>query len=207
MKEESLEAMAEELAARRNDPRTPWVVRRALLEPGLTLRVYLALEEADSPVLSGRWPTEDAEAMAGAFCRAWELVFPGECMPSAEGLPEGLARLQEAVTGAFATVMPMRFAGQREESPAPPDGLGWVARVVGRFVGLGWRLEEVLDVPLGALFVLLAGMAAAEGATCAGQDYRERSAFSEPMDHDAKHGEGEESAPEDGKESEDRIHT
>jgi hypothetical protein len=181
MTTEQLRAEAERLAAERSDSRTPAVVRRALLEPdGLTLRGYLALEEADSPLLGRRpWPVEDAGAMAEAFCTAWEAVCPGRSvpMPSEKGTPQALALMAAALTRAFSTLMPMRFpksdAHQNASAPVS-DGLGWVARVLGRLAGLGWKPHEVLDLPMDRMFLLLAGISAADGAECAGEDYRTR---------------------------------
>ena len=206
MTDEELEAAADDLAARRNDPRTPAIVRRAFLGergsrvegrgdesegsarlPALTLRRYLALEEAASPVLDGRWPSGDPHAMTEAFCTAWATVFPGRSIPDAEGLQDAMAELQAAVRRSFSTVMPMRFPKVRgaEERAEAPDGLGWVARTVGRFVALGWRPDDVLDLPMDQLFILAAALAAHEGADCAGQDYREREGGEESGDRKA----------------------
>ena len=176
MTDEELQEAADDLAARRNDPRTPAIVRRAFLGRAMTLRTYLALEDAASPVLSGDWPVDRPEAMAEAFCTAWATVFPGRSIPDAEGLQDAMAELQAAVRRSFSTVMPMRFPKVRgaAERTEAPDGLGWVARTVGRFVALGWRPEDVLDLPMDQLFILNAALAANEGADCAGEDYRER---------------------------------
>ena len=146
------------------------------LDSPLTLRAYLALEEAASPVLDGRWPSDDPRAMAEAFCTAWATVFPGRSIPDAKGLQDALELLHAEVERAFSTVMPMRFprrpgdAVRAEQS----DGLGWAARLIGRFVALGWRPDEVLDLPMDQLFILSAALYAQEGADCAGEDYRER---------------------------------
>lgn len=170
---DALSAEADRLAALRADGRTPAVVRRACLRRGLTLRRWLALEEADSPLISGRWPTGDAEAMAKAFCTAWETVFPGRCIPPAEDLGAAMAELNAEVERAFSTVMPMRWprvAGAAEKADAP-DGLGWVVRLLARFP---YPPDVTLDMPMDLLFALAAGSSANEGAECAGQDYRER---------------------------------
>jgi hypothetical protein len=170
-----LEAEADRVAALRADPRTPGIVRRAFVRPGaLTLRRFLALEEAASPVLDGQWPTGDAAAMADAFCTAWGIVFPGREIPPAADLGTAIAELAAEVTRAFSTVMPMRFP-RTPGAPArsePPDGLGWVARLWARLVSAG--LTDPLDTPLDQLFILAAALSANEGADCAGEDYRER---------------------------------
>ncbi len=179
-----LEAEAERIAARRADTRTPGVVRRAFLaRSGLTLRTYLALEDAASPVLTRRWPSDDPRAMAEAFCTAWATVFPGRSIPDAEGLQEALELLHMAVERAFCTVMPMRFPRRPGDAvrAEQTDGLGWAARLVGRFVALGWRPDEVLDLPMDQLFILSAAVQAHEGADCAGEDYRERETGGEKL--------------------------
>jgi hypothetical protein len=198
-----LEAEADRLAALRTDPRTPAVVRRAFLRPGaITLRKFLALEDAASPVLDGRWPAEDPEAMAEAFCTAYAIVFPGEPVPPAAELSRAIERMVEEVRRGFSTVMPMRWPRQHGADPAPAreDGLGWVARFIARFP---YPPDQVLDTPLDQLFILAAAQNANEGADCAGEDYRERSvegrgssvegsaavAFAE-NDEDGEHAEG-----------------
>jgi hypothetical protein len=176
---EELEAEAERIAALRNDPRTPAIVRRAFLRPCvLTLRKYLALEDADSPVLTGRWSASDAGALAGEFLTAWGIVYPARAVPAAQHLGEAISEMDEAVIQAFATVMPMRFPRTPGAHAVhePSDGLGWGARMVARFVGMGWRTDDVLDLPLDLLFIVSAGLQANEGAECAGDDYRERNA-------------------------------
>ena len=178
MTPEELTAEADRIAALRNDPRTPAIVRRALLEPGgLTLRGYLRLEAAGSPLLSGAWPpTEDVASMAQGFCTAWEIVFPGRELPPASSLVAGIAEMQAEVSRGFSTVMPMRFPRSPGASATTeaPDGLGWVARLLGCFTALGWRVDDVLDLPLDVLFVLVAALQGNEGAESAGEDYRER---------------------------------
>lgn len=171
----NLEAEADRIAALRADPRTPAVVRRALLRPGgLTLRKLLALEDAGSPVLDGRWPADDAAAMAQAFCTAWEILFPGRDIPPASDLGVAINEMADEVARGFSTVMPMRFPKVGGDS-APPssDGLGWVARFVARFA---YPPDLTLDMPLDQLFILAAAQSANEGAECVGEDYRERKA-------------------------------
>ncbi len=174
---EELEQEAEALAEARRDPRTPAVVRRALLRPGgLTLRQWLELEEAGSPVLSGQWPVGDAAEWAQRFCEAYAMVFPGRELPPPTEVAGGVREMEEATLRSFCTVMPMRFpqpAGVETRVP-PPDGLGWVARLLGTFVAVGWQPAEVLETPLEVLFMLQASLAAHEGAESVGQDYRER---------------------------------
>ena len=202
---EELTAEADRLAAARADARTPAIVRRAWLRPGaLTLRRFLALEEAASPVLSGLWPLEDAGAFAEAFSVAWGILFPERPLPAAADVAAGIGEMLEEVQRGFSTVMSMRFpryGRERETESHAVDGLGWAVRLV---ASLPWPPATVLDMPLDEVFMLVAGRAAVEGAECAGQDYRERLAFSEPMDHDAQHDQGEESAPEENQESEER---
>jgi hypothetical protein len=172
-----LEAAADELAAQRNDPRTPAVVRRALLEPGcLTLRDYLALEQAGSPLLAGAWPTEDPAAMAQAFCTAHAIVFPGREIPPPQALAGAIEEMEAVVSRGLSTVMAMRFRKPPGTplSPESPDGLGWVARLLGRFAARCWKPDDVLDLPMDQLFILSAAIFLHEGAECAGVDYRER---------------------------------
>ncbi|TSA32141.1 MAG: hypothetical protein D4R65_10100 [Verrucomicrobiaceae bacterium] len=173
MTTEELAAEADRIAALRADPRTPAVVRRAFLRPGgLTLRKFLALEEVGSPALDGRWPSDDAAAMAQAFCTAWEILFPGRDVPPAAELARSIAEMADEVNRGFSTVMPMRFprAGTDGASPSQ-DGLGWVARFVARFT---FPVDTTLDMPMDQLFILAAAQSANEGADCAGEDYRER---------------------------------
>ena len=199
MTPEELQAEADRIAALRNDPRTPAVVRRALLGGGLTLRQFLALEEADSPALSGRWPVEDPAAMARDFCHAWETIFPTQPLPQPGDLEDALDAIAAAILRAFSTVMPMRFPRTPGAAPVqePPDGLGWVARLLGRFAAIGWQPQTVLDTPLDTLFLLTASLQAHEGAHCAGQDYRERLSVEGIA---KKHGE-----PKDEKEEADSV--
>jgi hypothetical protein len=177
MTPEELQAEADRIAALRNDPRTPAVVRRAFVRRGgVSLRGYLALEEAGSPVLSGAWPVEDAGQMAEAFCAGWGIVFPERAVPPASELAQAIGEMAAEVSRGFSTVMPMRFPRTPGATPVhePHDGLGWVARLLGRFVALGWKPDDVLDLPLDQLFVLNAALQANEGADSAGEDYRER---------------------------------
>ena len=174
MTTEELEAEADRVAALRADPRTPAVVRRAFLRPcAITLRKFLALEDAASPVLDGRWPFEDSAAMADAFCTAFAIVYPGEPVPEAAELSRAIDRMVVAVRRGFSTVMPMRWPRNGADSaPRQEDGLGWVARFIAR---LPYLPETTLDIPMDQLFILAASMSANDGADCAGEDYRERS--------------------------------
>lgn len=175
----ALEQESERIAAARADTRTPAVVRRAMLRPGvLTLRRFLELEEAASPVLDGRWPRGNPAAMAEAFCTARAILFPGEDLPAADGLQSALSEMQAEVDRAFSTVMPMRFPRRPGDAlvPPSPDGLGWVVRMLGRFVALGWKPADVLDLPMDQLFILRASLQANDGGECAGEDYRDRRA-------------------------------
>jgi hypothetical protein len=177
MTPEELQAEADRIAALRNDPRTPAVVRRAFVRGGgVSLRQFLALEDAGSAVLDGRWPLEDAAALAEAFLGGWGIVFPGREVPPASELARAIGEMAAEVSRGFSTVMPMRFPRTPGSTPVhePHDGLGWVARLVGRFVALGWKPDEVLDCPLDQLFILNAALQANEGADSAGEDYRER---------------------------------
>jgi hypothetical protein len=175
-----LEAAAEELAARRNDPRTRAVVRRALLGCGrdarapLTLRGYLVLQQHGSPLVTGgeAWAFDDAEVLSQQFCTAWAMVFPGRDLPPAGQFQSAVEQMAAQVARAFSTMMPMRSRGT--QTLAEPDGLGWVARVLGRFANAGILPDAVLDLPMDVMWLTLAGMAAAEGKECAGQDYHER---------------------------------
>jgi len=176
MKDEAteLEAAAERIAALRNDPRTAAVVRRAVVRPGaLTLRRYLALEDAGSPVLSGVWPWEDSEAMSQAFCTSFAILFPERKIPLAEDLAAAIAEMADEVVRGFSTVMQMKFPKPTQAAPPQAhDGLGWVARIWGRLVAAGVR--DPLDMPLDQVFILSAAMSANEGAETVGEDYRER---------------------------------
>ncbi|MEI6035104.1 MAG: hypothetical protein WCS65_12605 [Verrucomicrobiae bacterium] len=187
---DELEASADAIAARRADPRTSELVRRAFLTPGaLTLRKYLALEEEGSPLLSGNWPWEDPEAMAHAFCTAYAILFPEREIPPANLVGAAIAEMVAEVTRGFSTVMPMKFPRPPGAAPAHeyPDGIGWIARLVARLIATGFR--DPLDMPLDRLFILSAAMAANEGAECAGEDYRDRSAGGNPhRDPDPKEG-------------------
>lgn len=170
-----LEAEADRIAAARADSRTPRVVRRALLSgDGLTLRQYLQLEEAGSPLLHGGLAADDTRARAEAIYTAWLIVFPDRPIPAVDALPEARATLQAAIGRAFSTAMPMRWPLPGPTSAPRADGLGWVVCLIGRFVALGWLLDEILDSHLDALFLMQAGVLADEGYDCAGEDYRDR---------------------------------
>lgn len=176
MTPEELTAEADRIAELRNDARTPAVVRRACLVPGgLTLRQYLALEDAASPVVVGRWP-DDAAELVQAFCIAWAIVWPGRDLPDADGMKKGMRDMRGLVERAFATAMEMRFPRPpgAPVSQDPPDGLGWVTRLLARYVRTGWAMADILDTPLDALLLLTAGMLSLDGAYSAGEDYRER---------------------------------
>jgi len=169
----SLEAEADAIAARRADPRTPAVVRRAFLRPcAMTLYKFLQLEEAASPALTGQWPWADAEAMSQAFCTAFEIVFPERDIPVAADVVSVIAEIDAEVAQAFSTVMPMKFPTPPGSSPTlqPADGIGWVARIWARIGGH----PAQLDMPMDQIFILAAGMTANEGAECAGENYRDR---------------------------------
>jgi len=117
---DELEASADAIAARRADPRTSELVRRAFLTPGaLTLRKYLALEEEGSPLLSGNWPWEDPEAMAHAFCTAYAILFPEREIPPANLVGAAIAEMVAEVTRGFSTVTntPMASAGSPASWP------------------------------------------------------------------------------------------
>jgi hypothetical protein len=118
----------------------------------------------------------NVEEYAAQFVTAWGIVFPGESLPSASQLEESMERMADAVIQAFGTVMPMRFPRTPGARPVhePHDGLGWVARIVGRFVGMGWQTDDVLDLPMDQMFIFSAALQGNEGAECAGSDYRER---------------------------------
>ncbi|MEI6491593.1 MAG: hypothetical protein WCO94_03510 [Verrucomicrobiota bacterium] len=169
----SLEAEADAIAARRADPRTPAVVRRAFLRPcAMTLFKFLQLEEAASPALTGQWPWADPAAMAHAFCTAYEIVFPEREIPAAVNVGGAIAEIEAEIAQGFSTVMPMKFptAPGSSPTPIPADGIGWVARIWAR---LGGHPAQ-LDMPMDQIFILAAAMTANEGAECAGEDYRER---------------------------------
>lgn len=172
---DELAAAADELAARRNDPRTPAVVRRALLRPqGLTLRGYLALQDAGSPLVAGgeAWAVDDAERFSQQFCKGWATVFPGRDLPPAGQASEGIQAMVAQIERAFSTVMPMKARGAA--ATTTPDLLGWVTRVLGRFAAAGILPDQVLDLPMDVMWLTLAGMGASDGYDCSGQDYRER---------------------------------
>ena len=114
--------------------------------------------------------------MSQDFCTAWAIVFPEREIPPPSGIIPAIRELAAQVTQAFSTVMPMRFpraAGAPPPTAAPPDGIGWLPRLIGR-MGVAH-----LDTPLDQLFILSA--ASLEGAECAGEDYRERET-SDPTD-------------------------
>lgn len=175
MTDEELIAEADRIAARRNDPRTPAVVRRAFVRPGaITLRKFLALEEASSPVITEQWPWEDPEAMAHAFCTAYAIIFPDREPPAPDRVLEGIEEMRGAVAQAFSTVMPMRFPRSPGTAVAAQDGIGWVPRMWARIGGH----PAQLDMPLEQVFLLAAAMDANDGAECAGEDYRDRETVS-----------------------------
>lgn len=173
MSAETLTAEADRIAARRNDPRTPAVVRRAIARPGaITLRKFLALEEVESPLLSGRWP-QDATLMQ-ELCTAHAIVFPDRKRPTQKQIQQAVEELSAEVSRAFSTVMGMRFPQPpgAATAPTPTDGLGWVARLWARVILGG--VHNALDMPLDQLFILSAAMSANEGASCTGEDYKDR---------------------------------
>ena len=168
-----LEAEADAIAERRADQRTPAVVRRALVRPGpITLRKFLLLEEAESPVLSEQWPWQDAAAMAQAFCAAFEIIFPDRELTAPDRMLEGIEEMRAAAAQAVSTIMPMRFPRSPDAAPfvAPADGIGWAARMWARIGGH----PAQLDMPMEQVFLLSAAMDANDGAECAGEDYRDR---------------------------------
>ena len=98
------------------------------------------------------------------------------CRP--QDLDETLGRIHAEVERGFSTAMPMQFPRTpgAHSAPEPPDGLGWVVRLLARACsGLHMSPDAALDMPLDRLFALTAGLAATEGAHCAGEDYRDRS--------------------------------
>ena len=174
MTPEELEQEADAIAARRADPRTAAVVRRAFLQPGaMTLRKYLLLEEENSPILHGTWPWEDAAAMAQAFCRGHEILFPEHEVPGPDQLQDGLMLFQQEAERVVACFMPMR-SPRMEGIPSRQthDGIGWVPRLLASAIKNG--IPAPLDLPLDQLHILTAAMAANEGMECAGEDYRDR---------------------------------
>ena len=206
---DQLEAEAERIAARRADPRTPAVVRRAFAgTPGaLTLRRFLLLEEHGSPLLDGRWPHENPEAMGEAFFLAWTILFPGRDIPPAGELPAALEELRNEVARGFSTVMPMKFPSHGPTTPRAEDGLGWVARLIARAVGgLHLDLDAALDLPMDRLFVLTAALAHEEGADCAGEDYRDREAGLQTTPHPDRHSEPEQGRSEQDQQCQDSQH-
>ena len=165
------ELEADRIATLRADPRTPAIVRRAFLRPSaLTLRKFLALEDAASPILHGAWPFEDSAAMGNAFCTTHAIIFPDRAIPGPDRLIETISELTAQVEQGFSTVMPMRFPRQPGERPAmePQDGIGWVARLLARMGVIH------LDTPLDQLFIIAAASSANEGAESFGEDYKER---------------------------------
>ena len=172
-----IEIEAERIATLRADPRTPAIVRRAFLRPSaITLRKFLALEDAASPALNGAWPFQDSAAMASAFCTAHAIIFPGREIPGPDLLAASISEIAAQVVQAFSTIMTMRFPRVTGAPVAhePPDGIGWVARLLARMGAAH------IDTPLDQLFVLAAASSANEGAECTGEDYREREA-AEPL--------------------------
>ncbi len=168
-----LEAEADAIAARRADQRTPAVVRRALVRPGpITLRKFLLLEEAESPVLSEQWPWQDAAAMTHAFCTAFEIIYPDRELLAPDRILEGIEEMRAAAAQAVSTIMPMRFPRSSDAAPfvAPTDGIGWAARTWARIGGH----PAQLDMPMEQVFLLSAAMDANDGAVCAGEDYSDR---------------------------------
>ncbi len=201
----SVEELSERIAARRADPRTAAVVRRAFLPPfgALTLRRYLALEEEGSPLLSGEWPWESAAAMAHAFCTAYAVLWPDRQVPGPEVLEQGLLEMVGEVKRAFAAMMPMRFPRSPGESgSSAPDGLGWVPHLVARALTSG--IDGALDMPMDQLFILVAAMAANEGAECAGEDYRDREAAEDISSQKSEVGEDSDLVPVAGEAEQDR---
>ena len=173
----ALEAASDALAARRADPRTAAVVRRAFLPPfcALTLRRYLALEEADSPLITHVWPWDDAAAMAQAFCTAWAILFPLREIPGVKQLSESIEEMVTEMNRGRSTVMKMRAPRTpgASTSASLSDGIGWVPRLLGRAYEAG--LSDPLDLPMDQLFVIVAGAEANDGKESIGEDYSDRS--------------------------------
>lgn len=197
-----LEALSDALAARRADLRTAAVVRRAFLSSGaLTLRKYLALEEAQSPVLTKQWPWEDAAAMAQAFCTAWEILLPQWKIPEPDKLGEGILHMSREVHRGFSTLMAMRMPVLPGSSVQPmrDDGIGWVPRLMAQ--ALLANIPDPIDIPLDRLFVLTAASRFNEGAECVGTDYKDREldlvpVESEPEENHGNKEVGQQDAPE-----------
>ena len=67
-----------------------------------------------------------------------------------------------------------RFPGDTSVRWQKRDGLGWVVRTVGLLYSVGHSLDSILDTPLDALFILRAGVLAANEAEERGIAYEDR---------------------------------
>ena len=171
------EQYANEVAAKRADTRTPFVVRRAFLAPfcRLTLRGYFSLEELGSPLVTGKpWPFEDVGEMSRVFLGSYAVLFPDRKAPSANRIDEAMDEMWSQYNRAFSTWMKMKRPITPGALPPPSrnDGLGWQTHLIA--AALRNQIWEPLDLPLDQLFVLSAAGDFHEGMECAGEDYRDR---------------------------------
>lgn len=174
MSAETLTAEADRIAARRNDPRTPAVVRRAIARPcAITLRKFLTLEDTCSPVLTGKWSEEDRMQEARI---AFAIIFPDRPPFKGNAIDMVIEEMDRQVDQAFSTIMKMKFPQPAGSAPAPSraDGIGWVGLLWARIVLAG--IENPLDMPLDQIFILASAIDFNEGASCVGEDYRDREA-------------------------------
>lgn len=162
------------LAALRADPRSPAVVRAALLRPSaVTIRRWLELEDAASPWATGRWPGDPADAMR-ACAQAWAILWPGSHPPQ----PEEAARLiSSQISQAFCTALECRWPARAGDTRAraPHDATGWLARLLARLcAALSLTPDQALDIPLDQAFLLAAGWNLNDGMEPLGEDYHTR---------------------------------
>jgi len=193
--EAALTAEADRLAALRADPRTPAVVRRALLAPAVTrfgsiellpLTPYgwLQLEQIDSPALSGNWqalcndPAHLLQQLSETLTILAQRPVPESELLALEPsrIPVLIAAIAAVFARAHATLMPMRFprpSGLPETTT--DDTFPWLPRLLVRLsAGLHQPISHLLHQPLDQLHLYAAALASIEGATATGQDYRER---------------------------------
>jgi hypothetical protein len=193
--EAALTLEADRLAALRADPRTPAVVRRALLAPPvtqisgiqlqpLTPHGWLTLEAIDSPALTGNWqPLCNDPARLLQTLRETLAILAQRPIDETEilalrpdQLPDLLRAIGTVITRAHATLMPMRYPRPHGiPDTTTDDTFPWLPRLLVRLsAGLHQPISHLLHQPLDQLHLFAAALASIEGATPTGQDYRER---------------------------------
>lgn len=137
-------------------PAGPWRLRP------VTLRMWLCLDRARSPYVSGDRPKEAGvliaalahalSALSGMTVLEDDIV----CSVPADAVVELDAVVRGHLSGAFATALRMERRREPGESSQPraPGGFGWALTVFAGLRMAGFTRDEALDTPLIEAFAL-----------------------------------------------------